>query len=127
MKNYYLILSNGAYSDYSPTYYIGNKEITKEEFTKKGKEVGDSLYKKLSECQRRTHDRIKCAKEYWRGICGHEETELYWPDTLEKAHSYQLSSTWFKEMEKWIKENGFEELPQDIPEINVSYSEIPHN
>jgi hypothetical protein len=123
---YYLILSDGEYSDYSPTYYVGSKEITQDELDKKGKEVGNSLYTKLAECPTRAHDKVKCAKSYWRGVCDHEETEPYWPDTLEKAHPYQLGGMWFKEMEKWIKENGFEELPKDIPEINVSYSEIPH-
>lgn len=127
MKKYYLILSEGAYSDYSPTYYSGNTEITQEEFDKKGKEIGDFLIDKLAKCPTRIHDKIKCAKEYWPHVCNHEETEVYWEDTGEKAHSYELAPMWFKQMENWIKENGFEELPKDIPEINVSYSEIPHN
>jgi len=124
---HYLILSDGCYSDYSPTYYTGDKEITQEEFDAKGKEIGDSLYDKLSKCKTRVHDRKECSKTHWRGVCNHEETELYWDDTLKKASSSQLSGMWFKEMEKWIIEQGFEELPKNIPETNVAYSEIPHS
>jgi hypothetical protein len=119
---YYLILSEGAYSDYSPTYYVGDKEITYSEFKKKGEEIGDLLLSKFDNLPTREHNRIKCEKYYDGRIkCTHEELEKYWEESLEKAHRYDLKSMWMKEMEKWIFENGFEELPSDIPEINIYY------
>lgn len=126
MEKYYLILSEGEYSDYDPVYFVGGKQITQDQLNKKGEETGDCLYQKLSECTVRIHDREACSKKYYGIQCNHEETEAYWQDTGEQAHSYQLAEMWFKEMEKWIKEQGFENLPTDIPEINVAYSEIPH-
>ncbi len=115
MEKYYLILSEGAYSDYSPTYYVGDKLITQEEFDVKGREVGDeveSWFATLPE------------KEFkdWRGELA---TSKYDPATDEKLNSYSLASIWNDKMATWIKEQGFVELPENIPEINVSYSEIP--
>lgn len=40
---YFVILSQGAYSDYSPEYFMGDVEITNKEFQLKGLEIGDRL------------------------------------------------------------------------------------
>ena len=40
-KEHYVILSNGEYSDYSPTYFRGEREITQNELDEQGVRIGD--------------------------------------------------------------------------------------
>lgn len=105
MENYFVILSEGAYSDYSPRYFIGNRKITKEELYKKGEEIGDIL-------------------ELWKENLpfatkiGYEQ---YKYDIKEDRIVFNCDDKWFSEMVKWLDGEGFKDLPDDIPEINIYY------
>lgn len=130
----YIILSNGAYSDYAPTYYVSEKEVTQIELDEKGRSVGDECIAMFNSLPERPHDVIRCETQSLSdkafGVaykCKHDPMDKYWPETGKEAYSSQLSGIWFKKMETWLKEEEFKELPSDIPEINVSYSDIPHN
>lgn len=94
MKKYFVILSQGEYSDYSPIYYMGDVKITKKEMDFEGKKIGDSL--------------------------------IDAPETGEEVYRPRFDK-WFPLMEEWILGKGYERLPDDIPEINVCYSDIPTN
>jgi len=121
---HYLILSEGAYSDYSPIYFSGSKEITQKEFDKKGEEVGDKLFAWFDTLPEREHKTGLYHNTHYSSC---KPTEKYYPETGEMAYSGGLAEKWFKEMEKWILSQGFERLPEEIPEINVGYSDIPNS
>lgn len=115
IKGYYVILSTGAYSDYDPEYFVGAMEITKEDLDKQGEFIGDELldwYDSLPEKESKGWDGIRSVK--------------YDPNEPEGCiWSGDLAEKWIERMEKWLEEKGFRKLPEGIPEINVSYSEIP--
>ena len=114
-KEHYVILSNGEYSDYSPTYFRGEREITQNELDEQGVRIGDECmdwYENLPE--RTILD--------WRG---EPERVRHDPETDENIWSHDLSDQWFARMKNWIIAQGYEQFPEDIPEINVSYSDIP--
>ena len=119
--NYYIILSEGEYSDYSPQYFVGSREITREELDKKGIEVGDSLFEWFDSLPKRTH--VPCKWKCWSG-CPQEES---YGEDGERVYSHELAEKWFEQMKVWVKERGFEPLPEQIPEINVAYSDIPNS
>lgn len=122
---YYLILSEGAYSDYSPEYFIGEKEVTKEVFEAKGREVGDRVIQEHEDAPVRPH---VCGKYcYHSSFSPKPETEKFNPDTGESLYFHAKAGDWMSYMREWVLEQGFEPLPEDIPEINTAYSEFPHN
>jgi hypothetical protein len=107
MKNY-IILSEGAYSDYSPKYYVGDAKITQDELDTKARAIGDEIvldFQKLPIVD---------------GIRRKADGEEY-------AYSSDMASKFFDCMEKWFFSLGFEKIPSNLPEINVAYSEIPTN
>lgn len=130
MENqYYLILSEGAYSDYSPIYYVGDKEITYNEFLKKGKEIGDEVINEWESLPERPHickDNYCCV---YTALGKPKKTEKYDPNDLKRyiSNSGPMSNDWFDKMEKWIFSQGFKKIPDNIPELNSSYSEFPSN
>lgn len=111
---YFVILSQGAYSDYDPEYYYGDREITQEELNKKSIEVGDSFMKEYLGFPERE------STSKW-AITG--DKEKYNPKTGEVV--YQPSESEYLEiMGKWLEnEMGYEKVG-DSPEINVYY-DIP--
>jgi len=115
---FYVILSQGAYSDYSPIYFVGEIEITQEELESKGREEGDKLYEWLGSLPKR--DR------YVRWL-ERTESETYDPVTNQAVYSFQLAEKWFKIMTEWLESRGFKQLPPPIPELNVAYSDLPTN
>lgn len=79
-------------------YFYGEKEISKEELEIKGRAVGDWVLKEFR---------------------NEDEVIDYSIDEAEK---------WREVMERWLIESGYTKIPEnDVPEINVSYSDIPHN
>lgn len=117
-ERYYVILSEGSYSYYSPTYFVGSLPISKEELEFEAKRLGDELYDWLDSLP------IRPSKSKW---ASEGEKEVYDPTTWETFYSSQLAERFMKQMTTWVKERGFEELPEEIPEINVAYSDLPTN
>jgi len=117
----YIILSEGAYSDYSPTYYVGERLITQEEMDKKSIEIGDKLYAEFDALPTRKHE--PCFNGEHFSYC--KPMEKYYPDTGERAYSGDLAPKFFKQMAEWLKEQGYLEISEPTAEINISYSEIP--
>lgn len=123
---YYIILSTGSYSDYEAQYYCGDIKITQDELDKKAKETTkemldllDSLpLRKVELCQEQHSHEFYCKTNP-------NETERYFPETGEIAHSFSLFHKWQEKMIQWLKEKGFEKLPEDIPEINTYYFDMP--
>jgi hypothetical protein len=107
---HYLILSTGEYSDYSPKYFVGEHEVKDHDFYEMGNTVGDVLNSWFKSLPERSG----------RG-------QKYEPDTDRDVYSYMLEEAWEKDMVKWLHSIGYAELPEKIPEINVSYSGIPHH
>jgi hypothetical protein len=87
----YLILSVGAYSDYSPTYFVGGKKITQKELTNKAEEIGTKMWNEWI---------LDKKPEY---SCGPDEDEF-----IEK-------------LTEWIVHEGYKPIPTNIPEVNVYY------
>jgi len=117
-EKYFVILSSGAYSDYSPNYYMGEVEITDKEFDRKGIEVGD----KLIEEYLLLPERPSTSKWSWE----ENKTERY--DEKGEVIYPPGDAEFEKIMEKWLlEEKGYEKLPEDIPEINCAYSDIPNS
>lgn len=115
----YVILSQGAYSDYSPDYYVGEQLITQEDLDKKGREVGDMILAEYEANPERPH-----ISEYsW----DREITERYNPDTGERVTTYEHGDKWIEHMITWLNSLGFTKLPSAIPEININYGDMPHN
>ena len=112
---YFVILSDREYSDYDPIYFMGDNQITKKELNKKGREVGDLVLNEFEKLPKRK------STSPWEG-----ETESYNPETEKTVYSPDFGK-WYLIMEKWIEQKGFKKLPENIPEINVAYSDIPHN
>ena len=111
---YFIILSEGAYSDYSPDYYMGEIEITQGELNDKAMEIGTKLedWRKSLPLREVTD---------WSGnLCD----EPYDPKTGEGIYSWSLKTKWFIKMREWLFSKGYQELPSNIPEINVYY-DIP--
>ena len=112
MKNHYVILSVGAYSDYSPQYFVGETEITQEELTKKSLEIGDEMWKvweELPEKERRD----------WRGemVMG-----KYDPENPKKyMGNSPRNEDFIEKMTEWLYSIGYTEIPNGLPEINVYY------
>jgi len=123
MAKHYLILSAGAYSDYSPTYFVGDREITQEEYKKKGEELGDIVIEQWENAPTRPH---VCNGEYCCWKSDKDLYEKYNPVTGERYYSSPNSGEWFKLVREWILAQGYEELPENIPELNSSYSEFPN-
>ena len=116
---YYVILSEGSYSDYSPTYFVGEIEITDKEFQAKGEEVGDKLIAEFESFPQRSDT----SGYSW----DKNEMERYNPETDETIFSSEFAEKWHNQMTEWLHSKGYTELPTHIPEINVSYSEIPNS
>lgn len=87
---HYVIISTGEYSDYSPKYYAGHREITQVELDAKARELGDAAL---------------------------ADTE----------YSYQAEARWQRDMKAWLNTQGFERLPDHIPEVNIEYGDLPHS
>lgn len=122
---HYLILSEGAYSDYSPIYFVGDREITQSEFNQKGREIGDSVIKEWEALPTRPH---VCEEWCFHGAPIPPKLEKYDPLNDNKfAGSYPRGDRWMKLMEEWIVSQGFERIPENISEININYSEFPSN
>jgi hypothetical protein len=124
-KVYYLILSEGSYSDYSPTYFVGRKEVTQEQLDEVSKQVGDRVIAEFEELPEAEYV-CDCllGGEHWNWCKYKIGTTVKLKDG--KQVSQPDVKDWFDYMHKWLEENGFVELPPDIPEVNTNYS-IPHN
>jgi len=120
---HFAILSKGCYSDYSPDYYIGDYPLTQAEFTKKAKEVGDAVIGEFENYPEREH----VCKSDW---CYHGSeamtTDKYDPTTNKRVYNVD-EEKWYRVMTEWLTSLGFEALPENIPEINIEYSDVPHN
>jgi hypothetical protein len=121
MKNYFEKLSTGEYSDYSPNYYMGDVKITQKELDEKGIEVGDKLIAEYMLLPERPYtSQFNFSSDIGR-------MERYDKKTGETIYA-PGDSEWKPIMEKWLLEMGYEELDEDeIPEINVSYSDLPNS
>ena len=110
---YYVILSTGSYSDYDPQYFVGEKrEITQEELDEAGRRVGDEIYDWYDKLPKRksTDGLVK-----------------YDPDTEKRVYEYSsLKKIWFSKMKIWLEDNGFEQAPENIPEININFDLPTH-
>jgi len=110
---YFVILSTGAYSDYSPTYYIGDEEITEKEFKDKGRELGDYLLNKYNELPEREHKKVADWDD--------QKIERYNPETG-KTIMRPSNDEWFILMDEWLTvQKEYKTLPNNIPEINCYY------
>ncbi len=120
---YYVCLSQGEYSDYDPTYYAGDREITDEEFQKKGREVGDKVLEWADTVPTRPH---VCDEPCFH-IQDPMPDEPYDPKTGDRIYlSGEIEVHWDKAMVEWLNSEGFVSIhDKSIPEINTSYSDIP--
>lgn len=122
--NYYVILSEGAYSDYSPQYFVGEREITKEELDARGAIVGDAVILEWENAPIRAHihrNKYCCTWQFSPKIL----EEKYNPETGEAYGSYPTAQRWLELMSMWLVNEGYQRLPEEIPEINTSYSDFP--
>lgn len=114
----YVILSSGAYSDYDPNYYVGEKEVTQAELTAKSLEIGDEMwawFEALPEKEGKN----------WKG---EPVMEKYDPSDLEKyiSSSGPIGEDFTKKMEEWLFSEGYTKVPDGLPEVNVYY-DVPRS
>lgn len=116
---HFVILSSGAYSSYSPIYFMSDNLLTKEELDKKGIEVGDKLFEEFDKNPERP------TKSTWESNKGRlEKYSIMNGETLYPPNGDEFIEI----MEKWlVEEKGFKKIPNDLPEINVSYGELPNS
>lgn len=119
---HYAILSTGEYSDYSPTYYVGTYELTQSEFDAQAKTFAKECREWFESLPERKHE---CKNTWCCMISNKQRTEKYDPLTGQEVLSPFDEDRWTRKMDEWLKSLGFTELPEDIPEINVSYGEYP--
>lgn len=120
---YFAILSSGCYSDYSPVYYMGEYPLSEEEFKLKGKEMGDLVISEYENLPEREHT---CTSTYCCFSGKTEKTEKYDPVSGNRVRRVD-NGRWNDLMVAWLTSLGFVELPENIPEINIEYSDVPHN
>lgn len=101
---YYVILSQGEYSDYRQTWFGGPNEITQEEFDEVGVRFGDELTKWYYGLEKLDYG------------CKNEEGKI--------ITEYDLAGMWNEKMISWLEAQGYETLKSSA-EINVAYSDIP--
>ena len=109
----YLILSSGAYSDYSPTYFAGEKEITQAELTAKSLEISDkqwSEWEALPEIEAINWKNKPIMTKY-----NPDQPKIYVSDNGPD------SGVFIEKMSEWLKTEGYEPVPNGLPEINVYY------
>ena len=114
MKNkHYVILSSGAYSDYSPIYFIGERKVTQEELNQKSLDIGDFMWKKFNELPERK------GEDYY----GRPKMIKYNPEKPDVYIGGSPSDDEFIEkMSTWLICEGFEMIPTTgVPEINIYY------
>jgi hypothetical protein len=110
MKNY-IILSSGAYSDYSPTYFFGDREITQDELQQKAYEIGDKMWAEWEALPERD---------------GEFGRHKYDPLTTKYAGIHPDGNEFIEKMAKWLEAEGYEPVPTGLPEINVYY-DVPRS
>ena len=120
---HFVILSSGAYSDYSPEYFVGEYPLTQEEFDKKGRDLGDEIIAEFEALPEREH---KCDTWCWHQVTGKVELEKYNPVTGKRCY-HPDGTEWETRMKEWLTSLGFQPLPDEIPEINIEYGDVPHN
>lgn len=125
----FVILSSGAYSDYSPNYYVGRDEITQEELDKKGVEIGDLLLIEWQNVKEVPHVHVKdifgetcdvTSKKWNRNCPDFDKVD----ENGKRTWKGKIDSKWTPLMEEWLTSKGFSIVPDDIPEINTYY-DIP--
>lgn len=126
-KVYYLILSRGCYSDYSPDYYYGKFEITQKQLDERAKEVCIEVYKKYDSLPLRKKISCKYYHEHASYCSDGKEDEKFIPETGKSFSPYKIEDWFWEDMKTWVKEQGFEELPKEIPEINIEFSDLPYD
>lgn len=122
---HFVILSQGAYSDYSPTYYMGPNPLSKEELDELGKKIGDECIRNWRELPEREH----VHSDWCFGRC--PKYERYNPiedcNVSSPFDNYGMTPSWHTRMEEELTKLGFTKLPEEIPEINVLYNDYPSN
>lgn len=118
---YFVILSEGAYSEYSPEYWMGDIEITQEEFDKKGKEIGDLVIEEFNKLPARKHTCDRGNREYCFHYYSYDNGYVRFDPLTNKEYSRPPQSRWQEKIEAWLTEKGYSKLPCDIPEINCHY------
>jgi hypothetical protein len=102
---YAVLLSQGEYSDYSPTYFIGPRYLGQEELNQNAVRIGDEL---------RAWWRTLTVKDY--GMREDEDGRVVW--------AAEVGTRWWARMEAWLASEGFEKVETDVS-INVCYNDIP--
>ena len=68
----------------------------------------------------------KCTGDWCCGFEKEKPTEKYNLETGKTVRSpFSDDNKWFTRMKTWIASQGFSPLPEDIPEINIAYSDYP--
>lgn len=106
MEAYYVILSSGAYSDYSPVYFVGPTKVTQEELKTKSLEIGDAMWAYFESLPERN---------------GEFGSHRYDPETNDYVGICPDEGEFIEKMSEWLYSIGYQKLPSDIPEINVYY------
>lgn len=113
MKNY-LILSSGSYSDYEPTYFVGEKVITQEELTAKAEEIGTKMWNEWVQYPTRTQ------RENWSNRIIEQKYDPLEPEKY-ISNSGPDDDEFIKKLTEWLATQGYEQVPDNLPEINVYY------
>ncbi len=126
MKKYHhVIIAEGSYEDYTPTYYVGEVQISESDFDKKAKEIGDKCVKFYLGLPERPIPEGKYGS--WSGkleiSLQDKGLEKFNPITLKKISGQDIDNQWLLLMEGWIYSLGYEKLSNvygsdDTPYIN---------
>ena len=115
----YIILSEGCYSDYTPTYYRGYNILDQETLDGFAKKACLDTYKKADTFIKRPHYHNDCTLPYF---CNKED---YYDDKTYVSMSIFLEKSFWEKLKKQVNDYGYEQIEPPTAEINIGYSDLP--
>jgi hypothetical protein len=127
MKQSYIILSKGEYSDYNPTYYAATTEnpITHLGLEQLERQSTIEAYKQCEALETRPHEHSeKCHDSIFTCKQSIETLDPEGNQWYVREPKHLAPDFFWDILKEKIEQRGYTPLPAEIPEINISYSDL---